>query len=397
MPAEAPEATETQSTPEVVVEAPKFGGNPAQPVYSGVTVSDMLNMVKGKKSPEAEPAKEAPKTEPEKSAEPAKAKESTQTTPEAKKDPEQPAKGSKEDNMANMRKTIESLQKEISEFKGKHETLEKEYTEYKSKPFELPEEHKTKFTELEKQRDEYLKELRVVNLARDPEFVSRYDKPIQSNVELMAKIAKDAGIPEDDVRQGMGVWNENTFGEWVEMMNPAHKAKFTAAWIQSESLYNERNQRLQDSERTYSEIMKARETEAKTQQEAMLSQNTKLAKSILKEVVYDVDALKEYEDLPAAAESMAMRAARYEMPAEEVFKNVVANQVLSRVTLKQDATIKELRSTMEEKDKKIAELEEFVKAHAGATPRSETSGSISGGKQVGEDKPIWQRLDIRIP
>lgn len=377
-PVETPAIENPIPTPEnLMTDTKVVTSTTGNPTINLGTMADLLS--KGNKN------FQAPK-EPEKTPEPVVEKK---TDPEPVK--EQP-KG-KDDNMANLRKLREAAEKERDDFRTQLETLKAEFETFKSKPFELPEEHKTKYSQLEQERDTYLKELRVTNLARDPEFVQKYEKGIQSNIETMQKIAKESGVSDADLRSGFGAWSENAFGQWMEEMSPGQKVKFQAAWLQTEQLHNERTQKLQDAEKTYSELMQSREAQAKAQYESGLEKNTSLAKVLVKKLVLDAEGTKEWEDLPAAAEAMAMKAARYEMTPEEVLTNLIHNQVLARVKVKNDNEIVKLKEQMAERDKKIADLEKFVAEHSGATPQP-TAGIVPAQSQEKGVLP-WQNMIIR--
>lgn len=378
--------------PEVQIEAPKFGGAPGNPIIQVNGIADLLGKAKNRPAdaPKIE-VQETPK-EPEKTPEPADVAKEPEKAPETAKEP---PRGSKEESLANLRKRAEAAEKEREEWRQKHEAITKEYETVKTKPFELPEDIKTRLETAEKEREAYSKELSAAKLERHPEFIAKYQKGIEGSVQLMQQIALEAGVDKDTVMAGMGRWDQNAFGEWHEQMNPAQKAKFAAQWVKAEELFTERNQKLAEAETQWQEISKQQEQQFKAQHEEALNHNTKLAKSLVKELILDNETLvKDFDDLPGVAEAMAMRAAKFEMPAEEVFKSVIQNQALARIVNKQKSSIEDYTKQIEEKDKKIAELEAFVAQRAGATPRPNAVGAIAGGKQESET-PIWGRIQVR--
>lgn len=321
-----------------------------------------------------------------------------ETTPEVKKAEEAVAdaqkkvadapKGGKEESLSNLRKKLEEREKELEEIRGRYTTVEKEYNDYKSKPIELPEEHKTRLTKAEQERDEYLKEIRAVRIEKDPEFVDRYVKPIQSSISIMQRVAAEAGVDEAALKAGFGRWDENTFGEWLEGMTPGQKAKFSAAWMEAERLEQERVGKIADANKTWEEMVKSREAEAKSQYEASLSNNEKLAKGLIKELILDNESTKDFQDLPGVAEAVALRAARYEVTPEEVFRALISNQALARMHGKQVEVIKSKDDKIAELEKKIADQESFIKEHASSTVRADASGVIP---KDGEKAPaLWE-------
>lgn len=368
MSTEAPAAPVTEQTPpapEIVIEAPQ-----EKPLWGNIKVGE-------------KPAAEKPAETPE-------VKKPDEVTPEVKKASEAPKNG-KEESLANLRKKLEEKERELEDFRGKYTTVEKEYNEFKSKPFELPEEVKTKLTKAEQERDEYLKEIRAVRIEKDPEFVERYVKPIQSRISVMQKVALEAGVDEAALRAGFGNWSKQTFGEWMEAMDPGQKAKFSAAWGDAEILEEQRLEKLKDANKTWEEMTKAQEQQYKAQQAEHLSQNEKLAKALLKEMIHDNENYKEYEDVPGAAEEMVLKAARYELNPKEVFQQVIASQALARVNIKLNEKLSARDATIAELQKKVEEQETFIKEHASSTPRPDASGVIP---KNGEKVPaLW---DIKI-
>lgn len=366
MPTEAPEAPVTEQTPpapEIVVETPReVTPEKPQSLWGNIKVGEKTEVAK------AEDA-----------------------VADAQKKVDAAPKSGKEESLANLRKKLEERERELEEVRGKYTTVEKEYNEFKSKPVEVPEEFKTKLTKAEQEREEYLKEIRAVRIEKDPEFVDRYVKPIQSSISVMQRVAAEAGVEEAALKAGFGRWDENTFGEWMESMSPGQKAKFSAAWMEAERLEQERVSKISDSNKTYEEMTKAREEQHKIQQAEHLSQNEKLAKALIKEMIHDNENYKEYEDVPGAAEEMALKAARYELTPKEVFQNVIASQALARVNIKLNEKLSAKDATIAELQKKVDEQEAFIKEHAGSTVRADASGVIP--KNGEKPAPLW---DIKI-
>lgn len=364
MPTEAPAAPVEQAsaTPEIVIQTPEVTPEKPSPMWA-VKVGEKPAE---EKKPEVTPEKvETPKAE----------------TP----------KPTKEESFATLRKKSEDLQKELDDLRGKYSTVEKEYNDYKSKPIELPEEHKTRLTKAEQERDEYLKEIRAFRIEKDPEFTERYVKPIQNSIAIMQRVATEAGVDEATLKAGFGRWDDNAFGEWMENMQPGQKAKFSAAWMEAERLEQERVGKIADSNKTYEEMIKTREAEAKSRFEADQAENQKLAKGLIKKFILDNESTKDFEDLPQAAENIAMRVARYEITPQEVMETAIQNQALVRMHNRQVESNKSLTEKIAELEKKIADQDSFIKEHAGATPNPAASGVIP--KDGAKPQAMW---DVRI-
>jgi len=312
-----------------------------------------------------------------KEAEAKKAAEAKPATPP-------PAKpNDKEENMANLRKAREAAEE-------KAKALETQIAEFQKKLEEasvpkVPEDVQKKIEQLEKDRTEFQKNLQIANLERDPEFQQKYSVGINQQMQRMLQLAVDSGVDEKEALKAVKRWDEEAFATWHESMSPAAKVKFGAAWTGVENLHAEKQQALADADKRWEEIGKQREEQAKAYQQSVLAENEKLARTIIKDVLSTNEGLKEFEDLPAAVESVALRAARYEMTPEEVFRNVAANQVLARVTQKQFKTIEELT-------KKVADLQKFVDEQSSAVPK----GNGTTVASTDDDKtPIWERVVVK--
>jgi hypothetical protein len=118
-----------------------------------------------------------------------------------------------------------------------------------------------------------------------------------------------------------------------------------------------------------------------------------MAKAVMAETIKP-ETLKEYEDLAPATEALLMKAARHEIPAKDIFQQLAANQVLSRVTVKQSKEIETLREQLAERDKKISEQDAFIANQAGSVPHGDAAGG-SGG--TGEKTPAWRNIVIKAP
>jgi len=327
----------------------------------------------------APPADDAAAKEAEaKKTEEAKKEEVVKTTP-----PPAVKSNDKEENMANLRKAREAAEE-------KAKALETQIAEFQKKLEEasvpkVPEDFQKRMEETEKEREELRKIVRVANLERDPKFQKKYTEPIKQSMEQMFKLALDSGIDEKEALRAVNKWDEDTFSTWHESMSPAMKVKFGAAWTEVEKLHIGRQRELADADKQWAEQSKQQEEEMKTQHQQTLAENEKMARGIVKELLSTNEALKEYEDLPAAMETVALKAARYEMTPAEVFRSVASTQVLARVTMKQAKTIEDLT-------KKVADLQKFVDEQSSAVPKGNGTTVASTDE---EKVPLWDRVVVK--
>lgn len=368
--------------PEATIEEPPVVEKSAPPAPSpGAVTIDLGNL--GKKA--ALKVEEPPAVKEPEKVEPAKIE-----TPvvEVKKP------NDKEHNMAELRKAREAAEEARKAVEAERDQIKAELETLRTRAPELPEDVKSRLTaveQLEKERAELTQRLRQADLSRDPEFQEKYNKQITGRIEVMGQTALAAGISQDDWKRAVSNWNEDQFAEWSESMTPIQRVKFTAAWTAAVDLYQQQQQELTNASKTYEELQKQRQADAEAQQKQHLTQNEQLARSVFAEVIKP-ETLKEYEDLGPAAEALVMKAARYEIPAKDIFQNLVHNQVLARVTVKQKATIDDLQAQLAERDKKIADQEAFIAQHAGAVPRGDAAGKTTS---TDDKTPIWANLVVK--
>lgn len=313
----------------------------------------------------------------------------TPVTPESLKKP-----NDKEHNMAELRKAREAAEAARQEAEAERDRIKAELEGLRTKAPELPEDVKTRLTaveKLEKERAELAQRLREADLSRDPEFQQKYNKQITARMEVMGQTALAAGVSPEDWKRAVSNWNEDQFAEWSESMNPVQRVKFNAAWTSAIELYQQQQQELSNAEKTYQELQKQRQAESENQQKQYFTQNEQLARSVMNEIIKP-EVLKEYEDLGGAAEAIVLKAARHEIPAKDIFQNLVHNQVLARVTVKQKTRIEELEGQLAERDKKIQEQNEFIAQHAGAVPRGDAAGKTTS---TDDKTPIWANMVIK--
>lgn len=373
--------------PEAVIAEPPVATTPPAPHPGAVTI-DLGNL--GKKPKPASSVEVTPPVEEKSSGEQKPPTEST--PPLEQKKPE----NDKETNLANLRKAREAAEAKAKAIEEERDRLRAEFEAFKTKTPELPEDVKTQLSkaeELEKEREELRRQLRQTDLARDPEFIEKYNKPITERIGVMGQTALAAGITETDWKNAVANWNEEQFAEWSEQMSPVQRVKFNAAWTAAVDLYQQQQSELKNADTAYQEMQKRRQSEAEAQQKQYFTQNEQLARSILTETIKP-ETLKEYEDLGPATEALLLKAARHEIPAKDIFQQLAANQVLARVTVKQADQIKDLQAQLAERDKKISEQDAFIANQAEAVPRGDAAGASGGNRKSG---PLWKQIVVKAP
>lgn len=369
-----------------VIDPPATENPPVSASHPGAVTIDLGNL--GKKPTPKEPT-DAEKATADAASKAAAADVEAAKVAEAAKAAEAAKKPSdKEHNMAELRKAREAAEAARKALEEEHTKLKTEFEALKSKAPELPEDVKAQLAEMETLRQT----VRQTDLARDPEFQAKYNKPITDRIGVMGQTAIAAGVTEADWRNAVQNWNEDQFAEWSESMTPVQRVKFNAAWTAAVDLYQQQQSELKNADTAYQELMKKRQSDAENQQKQYFTQNEQLARLVMGETIKP-ETLQEYEGLGDSTEALLMKAARHEIPAKDIFQQLAANQVLARVTVKQSDRIKELEATLAERDKKISEQDAFITNQAGATPRGDAAGSKAGEKSG----PVWQQIVVKAP
>lgn len=337
-------------------------------------------------------------------AAPAKAESKIPTKEEVKKEPEPKVETKPEtketappvtesDKEKNWKAAREKLAAEETARKAAEADLAAAKAELeKARSLGNPEDIQKKLENYETELKETRSRLRQADLSRDPEFQAKYSEPIKARIKTMADIALASGVDPADWQAAARNWNVEQFASWSESMTAGNKMKFIAALTGAEDIHQQQLQELENADKAWEELTKTRQQHQENERKSAISNNEAIAKGLLDELVFKNEGLKDYKDLGPMAETAVMAAARYQMAPQDVFRNIVASQVLATVTVKQNEQIQGLTEQLTEKDKKIAELEKFVSEHAGAVPR----GDGRGDQTEAEDKrPIWERVVVK--
>jgi len=374
-----------------VLETPPATTPPPAAAHPGAVTIDLGNLGKKPTAPKDVKIETTP-PEPDKTPEKA-----TQAEVVAK--PAEPAvtpkTNDKEENMANLRKAREAAEAARKTAEEEVTRIKAEWEASKAKAPELPEDVKTRLTkaeQAEKELQEARAAIRQLDLSRDPEFQAKYNVPIAERISTMGTAALAAGISPEDWKRISGEWDRKQMAEWSETMDPLQKVQFTTAWMAAEDLWQKQQAELKNADQSWQARQQQRQAEAENQQKQYFSQNEQLARSVMAEVVKP-ETLKEYEDLGPKTEALLMQAARHEIPAKDIFQQLVANQVLARVTVKQKSRIDELEAQIAERDKKISEQDTFIANQAAGVPRGDAAGS--GSSASGDKTPIWKNIVVK--
>lgn len=390
--AEPPVITEpiTQAAP---VETPTQPTNPA-PVKLEGDVLDWIRQSNAKPAMPVSERKPEPVIEPPKEEPKAEAK--VEPPIEKKEEPKiekAPAEGTKEANMAELRKAREAAEKLANERTEELAKLKAELETYRGRP--ATEEVQKEREELTKQITELRGNLKSAALQRDPEFQAKYDKSIIARQEEMVRIAVGAGIDQKEALAAVRSWNTAQFREWGATMDPLTVTQFGGAMNEVVRLDQERGVELQNADQRWEARQKEREAQSKEEQAKYEREFRGEAKTVVDEF-FSKPELENNAELRAEVEAQIKRATMLDedrLSRREVLQRVAGNVILSRIAEAQQTEIQQLRASVAEQAKKLAEQEAFIAEQSGGQARVGDSATI--GKKDEKFVAPWDNLVIK--
>jgi hypothetical protein len=301
---------------------------------------------------------------------------------------------SKEINFARLREEKESLAAQKKAADEQLATLRTELEALKQRP--AVEDVQKEREELNKQIAELRTNLKGAALQRDPEFQAKYDSAIEGKMKSIVALAVQSGVEQKDALAAVQGWSKASFNEWISGMTPLDQAQFANLVSSTEELDRERGVQIKEADKRWDEQQKSREEAQKAQQTQFQKSFQAEADQTVEEIFTDEVLAKDTELREQVKTEIKMATMlhpdRYSR--KEVLQRVAHAAILGKVAAAQQAAIAELRTEAETKDKKIAELEEFVSRHRGSAPPLD-GGNGSAAK--GDDNtPIWNRIVVKV-
>lgn len=342
------------------------------------------------------PVEEPPKTEPVKES------DKTEDKKEEKKEDQQVKEPVKESDKTDG-KTPE-IKHNAQHFKvvtdardaalARVKALETELETAKKTP---PPEISTKLTDYEKELAElrkangdYQARIREIDIAQDPEFQRNYDQKITSGMEEVLGYLTASGTDKAEATALVKNWDLRGISDAAADMDEVSKGLMMSAIRETQRVANERTAQLKKPE----DFASKRRLQMEEQQKQAVQQRQTIAEKIMNGLLESTPALKEemYADFRTKVQNQLGRAARGEMPPNEVMAMVAQAEALQMGLAGQHAALEEMSKENEELKKKVAEQEEFIK---------NASGSLKSGTgqapAADENKPIWERVKVIHP
>lgn len=364
---------------EVLKEDPKKETKPS-------SFTDDVRIVLPGQEQQKEPVKDEPRAEDKKDA----------AVVETAKEPEAPKMS------PNARQAFAKIEKERDEAIQKVGTFETELKTLKSQSQNV-EQLSKRAEEAEKRSAELLTQLRSVSLERDPEFIGRYEKPRESRLAELVKLAKAAGI-EEDADRIFRSGDQDKIDEIRETLPAGKRAAFDAHMTAIANLDFERQEALKDSDKTSKNFEEIRIKQMQEEASKYTQQNVQVADAVVERILDLVPPLKEDPELRAELKSIshAVAGATEESSfwtTDNIMMGVLMSKVqhkmlnnLNSVNEDQRKQIADRDKIIEDKDKQIEERDAFIKNRAGGYPRSDHTN----GNTPKEEKLTGAVSDIRV-
>lgn len=375
-----------------------------QPKAKPVSLLDSLNIVRPEEPrPEVqaaeikEPQKESDKKEEPKS-EPVKEEEKEPPKEEPKPEPV------KEPQMSETaRSKFSALEKERDEFK-------RIAAEHKRKVEELTasttdaEAFRKRAEEAEKRLQEMSRELRAASIERDPDFIRTYVDGRNKRLSEIKSLAVAAGATEDEFDRALRYGDEDALARWREELRPSQRAAWDGHQAAIADLEFRRKEAISDADRTHAELQSERQKQQAQQSQEVASRHFSMGREVVEDLFSKNDVIREDEDLRGMVMDTMEHVAgtKGEWGPKEIMQHVAAAVVQAKFLGIQAKAIEgqksEIESITKERDElrvKLEEQEKRFKELSGGVPRTTTTQDAP--RQDGKPKSLLDSVRIIAP
>lgn len=319
---------------------------------------------------------------------------------------EKPLSPKGQENFAKVRESLKQREAEIAERDAKIKAFEERESQLKSeqeatqnriKELESklstanPEDFTAKEQKYQQELESLRGELKLISLERDPEFVSRFDKPKEMLHASLQELAQHVQVSPEDFQRAVRFGNEEKLDEIREALTPHLQRKWDAALTQIEQINLQREIALKNKEETYREISTKRQQEHAQLLNQRHQQTLALAEQLAREPFEKFDAFREDQQLQSEVRSKLIALAGGQgaetMTPEQIMREFAASVVQRKVLQTQHQIIESTKAENEELKAKLKEREDFIQKQYGALPSNEVKGSEQKGPE--KPRPIW--------
>lgn len=294
-------------------------------------------------------------------------------------------------NAQHFKVVVEARDKALARLKELEADLETRKTKPRDEDAQKLTDYEKRLEELQKSEAELREKIRTVDITQDPEFHRQYTEPVQNSQRDVYDVLVKAGVTAQDAQAAVASWDDNTFAEVTEGLTDIQKRRVDAAILETERLAKVRAAHLTKPE----DFQSKRRQQAEEMQKKSVAERMQFVDQIYNDLVQSTPALADEANIALSNEmrNAMTRVAKAEANPKELIAFAAQATALQAAVTGQHAALVDMQAQLAERDKKITELETFVKANGGATLRPEaTVKSGEGDKYV----PMNERIVVKI-
>lgn len=383
--AEPSAAVQQEAVAASTSQTPPTSANPIKLELGGIVAA--LNKANKPLEKQIEPEK---KVELEKPVEKVEEKKPEEVKPPVQ-EPEKPGDPEIKHNASHFKVVVEARDKALARLKELETELETRRTKPRDEDAQKLSDYEKQLAEERKTREELQARVREVDISKDPEFQRKYDEPIRRGVHEVFEYLTGAGVDKATATELVNKWDLRGMSEAASEMDEVSKGLMMSAIRETMRVDRERTEQLKQPE----DFASKRRVQQEEMQKKSVQERLNFVEEIYNGAIAATPALADEANIAISNEmkNAMIRAAKAEMSPKELIALVGQATALQAAVTGQHAALVDMQAQLGEKDKKIAELEEFVKNNGGATLRPEaTVKSGEGDKYV----PIAERTVVKI-
>jgi len=320
-----------------------------------------------------------------------------------------------QENFKTVLASKEAAEKKASELETQLSERQKKIEEMEARLAELPqkEEAAQKLQAQIQEREQALaklaedyartkEEAKAANLQRDPEFIEKFDKPREFQVNQLKAIA---GVNEGDVLRALKDRNYERLTEFRDQLPEYQKVRLDVVLRKIEEIDLAKEQELQDADKAWEKLQETRRQQAMRSHAERLDNHRSIAAKIINQMREKVDFFREDKELQQQvgdiAEAVAGGKGAENWTPEALIGTTIAVPILQRVNAMQAKLIEENKAKMEENAKQLAELQKkleeqdkYIQGRYGAIDFTAPAAKDSNG-DYDPNRPIHEQIAVR--
>jgi len=366
--------------------APITQANPVKLQLGGIVAA--LNKAQNPLEKTIQP--EPVKAEPEKPAEPLKEEKKVEEVKPPVQE-EKPGDPEIKHNASHFKVVVEARDKALARLKELETELETRKTKPRDEDAQKLSDYEKQLAEERKTREELQARVREVDISKDPEFQKKYDEPIRKGVHEVFEYLTGAGVDKAAATELVNKWDLRGMSDAAADMDEVSKGLMMSAIRETMRVDRERTEQLKQPE----DFASRRRVQQEEIQKKSVAERLSFVEQTYAEILQATPALADEANIALSNEmkNAMIRVAKAEANPKELIAFAAQATALQAAVTGQHAALVDMQTQLQERDKKIAELETFVKNNGGSTLRPDAvTKSGEGDKYI----PTAERIVVRI-